>query len=179
MLQQNEINAEMKRPKRVAVFSSTHHFNNSSVRVLACVYCSFSFHYFFLEELVLCVLHVLPNKPSNLKPSKPSKTVKPKPFWKYPFWKNMTIHVLETQQTHQNKRSKQWNQNQDRSHQSEIKPIKLIWKNQNRSTHQTHMKPKPNQTHQTDLPIKPTANQPIKPTADQPIHHHRVPKSRN
>ena len=39
------------------------------------------------------------------------------------------------------------------------------------------MKPKPNQTHQTDLPIKPTVDQRIKPTADQPIHHHRVPKS--
>ena len=53
-------------------------------------------------------------------------------------------------------------------------------KNQNRSTHQTHMKPKPNQTHQTQIkPIKPTADQPIKPTADQPIDHHRVLKSRN
>ena len=101
----------------------------------------------------------------------------------------MTIIVLETQQTHQNRRSKQWNQNKDRSHQSEIKPIKPIWKNQNRSTHQNHMKPKPNQTHeihmkpkpnqthQTDLPIKLTADQPIKPIADQPIHHHWVPKS--
>ena len=85
--------------KYVAVFSSIHLFNNSLVRVLACVYCSFSFHYFFLKELVLCVL-----------PSKPYKTMKPKPFWKYPFWKNTTIHVLKTYQTHQNRRSKQWNQ---------------------------------------------------------------------
>ena len=32
-------------------FSSTHHFNNSSVCVLACMYCSFSFHYFFWKNL--------------------------------------------------------------------------------------------------------------------------------
>ena len=44
------------------------------------------FSLFFLEELVLRVLHVLPSKPSN---PKPSKIVKPKLFWKYPFWKNM------------------------------------------------------------------------------------------
>ena len=36
-------------------------------------------------------------------------------------------------------------------------------KNQNRSTHQTHMKPKPNQTHQ--IHMKPKPNQ---------THHHRV-----
>ena len=41
----------MKRPKRVAVFPLTHCFNNSSVCVLACMYCSFSFHYSFWENL--------------------------------------------------------------------------------------------------------------------------------
>ena len=41
-------------------------------------------------------------------------------------------------------------------------------KNQNRSTHQTHMKPKPNQTHQTQ--IKPITNLIL-------TQHHRVPIS--
>ena len=100
--------------------------------------CTVPFLFFiFLEELVLRVLHVLPNKPSNLKPN---KTMKAKLFWKYPFWKNMK--------------------------KSEIKPIKPIWKNPNRSTHQTHMKPKPNQTHEQLYPST---------TTNQPIHHHWVP----
>ena len=116
---------------------------------------------------------------------------------------NMIIHVFETQQTHQNKRSKQWNQTQDRNHQSEIKLIKPIWKkiktdqpikpiwNQNQiepikwiypsyanqTHHQSHPHPAPPNSH-IKL-IKPTSDQPIKPIADQPIHHYQVPKSRN
>ena len=93
------------------------------------------FSLFFLEELVLCVLHVLPNKPSNLKPS---KIVKPKPFWKYLFWKNMNIHVLETQQTHQNSETKtkteatnlRLNQSNPYEKIKTDQPIKPIW-NQN------------------------------------------------
>ena len=99
---------------------------------------------------------------------------------------NMTIHVLETQQTHQNRRSKQWNQNQDKSHQSEIKPIKLMWKKKKikadqpikpiwNQTHQIHMKPKPNQT---DLPSKRKSNpSPISTspgTTDFPYQTHQT-----
>ena len=182
----------MKRPKRVVVFSSTHHFNNSSVRVLACVYCSFSFHYyfFFWKNLFFVFFPAIWN-PANL-----AKQWNQNRFGSIRFgrtWKNLRLNrsnPYEKIQTNQPIKSI-WNQNQ-------IKPIKRIYPTNPLpinpsnppsinpstttefwSTHQTHRRsthPPPSSSQ--IKPIKPTADQPIKTTVDQPIHHHRVPKSR-
>ena len=92
---------------------------------------------------------------------------------------NMTIHVLETQQTHQ--------PTSDQNSETKtiwIKPmwkkkIKPMWKKKsNPSNPATDQMIKPNKCNwsngstQQMEPIKAS-----KPTADQPIHHHRVPKS--
>lgn len=72
------------------------------------------------------------------------------------------VPVLETQQIHQNRISKQWNQNQNKSYQSEIKPIK-------------HMKKK---KIKSDQPIKRIWNQnqikPIKPIWNQNRITHKI-----
>ena len=86
----------------------------------------------------------------------------------------MTIQVLETQQTHQIRRSKQWNQNH--MNQTHVKKKK----------NQTRVK-KPNQTNQTQQmqPIKPSnrSNKSTQQTQIKPItnlnltQHHRLPIS--
>ena len=60
----------MKRLKCVAVFSSIHHFNNSSVHVLACMYCSFSFHYFFWKNLFFVFFMFFLANPAIWNPAK-------------------------------------------------------------------------------------------------------------
>ena len=92
----------------------------------------------------------------------------------------MTIHVLETQQTHQNSetktKTKATNLRLNRSNSCEKKiksdqPIKPIWN----QTHQIHMKPKSNQT---DLPSKRKSNpSPISTspsTTDFPYQTHQT-----
>ena len=124
---------------------------------------------------------------SSWNPANPStkkiKTVKPKPYESNPCEKKSIvikrirpstgatdqtnlpttdqpiIHLLETQQTHQLRRSKQWNQN----HMNQTHVNK----------NQTHVKKKKNQTHQTE-PINPSTKQmqikPIKTTRNQSTH---------
>ena len=91
---------------------------------------------------------------------------------------NMTIHLLETQQTHQLRRSKQWNQNHFSSNPWEKKKksnpsndqtqeIELI----NPSTKQMQIKPiKTTRNRSTHPPSKRKSN-PLK----QPIHHRGNP----
>ena len=110
--------------------------------------------------------------------NKSSKTIWIKPMWKkikpikwikpstgatdqtdLPTADQPMIHLLETQKTHQLRRSKQWNQN----HMNQTHVNK----------NQTHVKKKKNQTHQTE-PINPSTKQmqikPIKTTRNQSTH---------
>ena len=129
-------------------FSSTHHFNNSSVCVLACMYCSFSFHYFFWKNLFFMFFPTNlaiwnPAKQWNqnrfgsicfgriwlfmfLKPSKPIKTEDQNSETKTKT--EATNLRLNQSNPYENIQTNQpvkpiWNQNQ-------IRPIKSIW-NQN------------------------------------------------
>ena len=109
----------------------------------------------------------------------------------------MTIIVLETQQTNQNRRSKQWSQTKTEAtnlrlnqsnpyekkkkkikteqpiktiwNQNQIKPIKSIW-NQNQIKPIKRIYPSnANQTHHQSQPPPTPPSSHIKPTVDQPI----------
>ena len=71
----------------------------------------------------------------------------------------MTIQVLETQQTHQIRRSKQWNQNHmNQTHVKKKKKIKPVWKNQIKPIKLSKCNQLNRATDQTNLPSKRKSN---------------------